>query len=101
MWFQIGEAPKVTFTVTDLTLDPPAVADPTTVTILIKPPVGDIETYTYGVGDFISKSSTGVYTARIALTMGGRYYVRWKGSGGVAAAAEGFLDVEQSAFPSP
>lgn len=101
MWFKVGDAPKVTFTVTNLELDPPDVDDPALVVIRIQPPGEDEVTYTYNVGDFISKASTGVYTARIALTVAGRWYIRWKGSGGVSAAAEGYIDVEESHFPDP
>lgn len=94
MFFTVGEIPRLTFTVTNMDVDPEALADPDVVTLLVIPPTGDEVTYTYGVGNTIVKLSTGVYTAKIALTEKGRWFVRWNGTGTVTAVAKGFIDVE-------
>lgn len=69
-----------------------ALADPSTVSLLIETPAGVQTTYTYAAGD-VTKAETGVYYRALSLTAAGQYIVRWTGTGTVASAAESTVTV--------
>lgn len=73
-----------------------ALADPTAVTVQIKPPSGATVTYTTASG--IVKDSVGVYHYDLALTKAGSWGYRFIGTGDVVAADEATLNVPKSNF---
>ena len=53
-------------------------ANPSTLTLTVEMPDGTITTYTYGVGTFITRVSTGIYKATVNLTQSGYWKYRWE-----------------------
>lgn len=75
--------------------------DPTTLTLKVKEPDGNILTYTFGSGDgVIVQESTGKFHADLICTESGTYTYRWQGSGVAAAAEEVQFRVRKSNFPA-
>jgi hypothetical protein len=62
-------------------------ADPTTVALKVEDPGGVVTTYTYADLD-IAKAATGVFQYVLSVTLEGRYWYRWVGTGSVQAASE-------------
>jgi hypothetical protein len=71
--------------------------DPTTVTLKVKDPSGNIDTYTYALSE-VTKDSTGAYHKDITIDEAGQWYYRFVGTGTVAAAEEGEFEVRDSQF---
>jgi hypothetical protein len=71
--------------------------DPTTISLLIKDPDGQSNTYTYA-GGTVTKDGTGEYSKAITLEEEGVYRYRWVGTGTVVAATEGEIIVASSEF---
>jgi hypothetical protein len=61
-------------------------ADPTTVALKVEDPGGTITTYTYADLD-ITKTAAGVFQYVLSLTLAGRYWYRWAGTGSVQAVS--------------
>lgn len=74
-----------------------ALADPDTVSIIVTDPDDNAITYVYGVDAEVTKSSTGVYVAKIPLTAAGRWRYKWVSTGDNAAAEPRYIDVETNA----
>lgn len=74
--------------------------DPTTVTCMIRTPAGVETSYAYGASAVV-RDSAGRYHYDVALTAAGRWIYRWKGTGSLVAAGEGFVDVARSGFSAP
>jgi hypothetical protein len=91
MTYDIGDVARLNATFTNEITG--TVADPTTVTLTVKPPQSVAVVYTYGVGGTIVKVSTGVYRADITLTEARRWRYKWKGTGDLAAAELGSVYV--------
>ena len=72
---------KCTFTVDDTD------TDPTTITLIVRDPDGDEETYTYADSD-LTRDDTGIYSMLLSLTKSGRYTAYWRGTGTCAATDE-------------
>ena len=68
--------------------------DPTTVTLYVNDPSGNVSTYTYS-GATITKSATGIYTKTIDLDEAGTWLYRWETTGTAKAAEEGSLSVQK------
>lgn len=66
--------------------------DPTTVTLKVKDPSGNVDTYTYALSQ-IAKSSTGVYYKDLSLDEAGYWYYQWAGTGAVESVDEDYLVV--------
>lgn len=66
--------------------------DPTTVTLKVKDPSGNVDTYTYALSQ-VTKSSTGVYYKDISLDEAGYWYYQWTGTGTVESVDEDYLVV--------
>lgn len=62
--------------------------DPTTVTLKVKDPSKNTDTYTLATGG-VTKSATGVYYRDVVLDEGGEWFYRWEGTGTCMAAGEG------------
>lgn len=62
--------------------------DPTGVVAYIRKPDGTLITKTYGVDAELTKTSTGVYKLRYALTAAGTWWIALAGTGTVAVVAE-------------
>ena len=80
-----------------------ALADPTSVVLLIEKPDSEQLTATYAsgasTGDVtITKESTGVYTCTLTLDVQGYWLYRWRGIGGVITAGTGTFLVDYSPF---
>ncbi len=72
-----------------------ALADPTTVSLEVRPPGSTVTTYTYAGGQ-ITKASTGVYFYDLTLNESGRWYYRWLSTGTPAVVEEDELIVDRS-----
>jgi hypothetical protein len=77
---------KNTFTVSDVK------TDPTTVTLEVKDPSGNTDTYTYSAS--ITKNSTGVYSKTISFDEAGMWRYEWQGTGTCIAVASNSLLVK-------
>lgn len=64
--------------------------DPTTITLKIKDPSGNTDTYTYALSQ-VTKSAAGVYYKDFDLDEAGYWKVRWEGTGTCKAATEAML----------
>jgi hypothetical protein len=71
--------------------------DPTTITLKIEDPSGNIDTYTYS-GAHITKSGTGDYYKNVSLDEEGSWKWRWVGTGTVESSDEGEVEVRRSVF---
>lgn len=69
--------------------------DPTTVTLKVKDPSGNVDTYTYGAGE-VTKSATGVYYKDIMPDEVGHWVYRWIGTGTAAGVSEAIIEIEGS-----
>lgn len=82
-----------TFVSTDLT----TAADPSTILFLVKNPLGTVSTYSYGAaGASIVRTGVGAYLRDQTLDVAGSWFYRAQGTGGVQAADEWSLLVDQS-----
>jgi hypothetical protein len=61
-------------------------ADPTTVALKVEDPGGVVTTYTYADLD-ITKAATGVFQYVLSVTLEGRYWYQWTGTGTVQVAS--------------
>jgi hypothetical protein len=97
--FDIGDQVQVTATFTNLA---GALANPTTLTWQVLQPGGTSTTYTE-VSPEVANTSTGIWTLTFVITANdpGRWHVRSRGTAGVKAADEDWLDVRRSAFTTP
>lgn len=71
--------------------------DPTTVTLKVKDPSGNISTYTYAAGE-ITKESTGIYYKDVVLDESWTWKARYETTGPVETAVEIEMQVEVSEF---
>lgn len=67
--------------------------DPTTITLKVKDPSGNVDTYTYALSQ-VTKSSTGVYYKDLSLDEAGYWYYQWIGTGAVESVDEGYFVVK-------
>ncbi len=51
--------------------------NPSALTLTVEMPDGTTTIYTYGVGSFITRVSTGIYKATVNLTQSGYWKYRW------------------------
>jgi hypothetical protein len=70
--------------------------DPTTVTAVVRSPVGTTTTYLFGIDVELVKDSTGVYHVDIDANAGGRWIYRFAGTGTAQAADDEIFLVEDS-----
>lgn len=75
---------KNTFTVSDVK------TDPTAVSLEVKDPSGNTDTYTYALAQ-ITKNSTGVYSKTISFDEAGVWRYEWQGTGACIAVASNSL----------
>jgi hypothetical protein len=85
MKYDIGDLIRLTGSFTDLDGN---ASDPTTITLSIKEPNGDVVNLVYGQDVFVVKQSTGIYYMDFAPAMEGLHYYRFAGTGTVTAAEE-------------
>lgn len=79
--------------------DDDANLDPTSLIFKVKDPRGDTTTYTYGVGDTVSKETVGSYYIDLTPAYSGKWFWRWEATGsGFSLAKEGIFYVQKSAF---
>lgn len=81
--------PRVEFKVGD------TLTDPTTVTLYITDPSGDVSTYTYGAAE-ITKEGTGIFYKNIAVAEQGFWHARYVGTGACAAQAQMYWTVRRN-----
>jgi len=72
-----------------------AATDPTTVTLKVRDPSGNVATYTYALAE-ITKDATGQYHKDVSIDETGRWEYRWVGTGAVATAQEAHLLAQAS-----
>jgi hypothetical protein len=90
-----GDAVRIAVTFTDSAV---AAADPTTVTLRIRPKGGTEQTFVYQTNEELEKDSTGNYhldyvIPEIAPHRGLTFYYEWKGTGAVAVVEPGTFSV--------
>lgn len=71
-------------------------ADPGSLTLLIKPPAGVVTSYAYGGAPEVIRDGEGLYHADIPLSAAGQWAYRWELSAPNAGAAEGVITVLKS-----
>ncbi len=91
--FSIGDAPTIRGTFRSSENGP--LADPTTITVIVRTPAGVESTST------ATRVSTGIYTHTVSLTASGTWKIRFKGAGAVTKNEEIWLKVRASGFDSP
>lgn len=95
--YHVGDTLKITGT---FTVDGTE-TDPTSVSLQVRDPSGNIATYTYADAE-VSKVSTGVYSYNLLLDEDGVWFVKWIGEGAVVTATEDTkLKVERTRFVYP
>lgn len=92
--YDVGDLVRVTGTWTD-PLNGNVEIDPDVVRLSVRAPSGTVVTYTFGSGDDIEKTETGVYVAHISITESGLWYYRWWSTGAGQSAEEGELVVNE------
>lgn len=95
--FQVGDKVIITSTFTDPAASN-ALVDPSVVAFKVKNPNGTQTTYTYGSSSEADKTSTGIYTLEVNITMAGVWKWRSYSSGNFQGAAQGSFEVEASEF---
>lgn len=70
--------------------------DPTTIKCFYKDPNNLVTTLTYGVDNALVKDVTGKYHVDIFVSIAGRWYYRFEGTGAVIAANEADFLVDRS-----
>lgn len=85
--YDVGNIAFITGTFTDSTGAP---IDPETVVIKVKDPTGTVTSYTP------VRVSTGIYTYNLSLTIAGKYFYRFEGTGGATAAGDNLLTATHS-----
>ncbi|MFQ5592168.1 MAG: hypothetical protein ACE5HE_13475 [Phycisphaerae bacterium] len=70
----------------------PDLTDPTTVTLSVEDPSGNVDSYTYA-GAGVTQQATGIYYKEVAIDEAGTWQYRWVGTGDCAAAEEGEFEV--------
>lgn len=93
--YLIGNATVITTTITVGGV----LTDTNTLTLTVEQPDGTITTYTYGVGTFITRVSTGVYKATVALEQAGYWKYRWASPFPNTGAVESTFTVTPSIIP--
>lgn len=66
--------------------------DPTTVTLKVKDPSGNVDTYTYALAQ-VTKASTGNYYKDVSIDEAGYWWYQWTGTGAVESVDEDYLVV--------
>ena len=70
--------------------------DPTSITVKIKDPSGNVQTLVYGVDSDVKKGATaGIYYVDRTIDESGIWRHRWAGTGTVEAANEASIRVEK------
>lgn len=64
--------------------------NPTTVTLTVRDPSGNLDTY---AASDMTNSSTGVYYKDVSIDQSGKWYYEFLGTGAVATAGENFFHV--------
>jgi hypothetical protein len=89
--YHVGTEVRVTGTFKDAD---GAVANPTTISLVVRDPSGNEATYTYGGAGTITKGSTGIYHQGITTDEEGVWVYQWTGTGAVVTVDEGWFNVE-------
>lgn len=71
--------------------------DPTTVTLKVRDPSANTDTYTYA-GGTVTKNSTGDYSKNVAVDEAGTWHYQWIGTGAAAGLDEGTFFVRSAAI---
>lgn len=77
-----------------------ALTDPTTVTLKVKDPDGNVDTYFYA-GGTVTRDSLGKFSKQIVTDDAGVWTYRWVGTGACEAVVERQFKIKRSAFPTP
>jgi hypothetical protein len=96
--YDIGDQVRISGSFTNLA---GTATDPTALKIAIRTPNGAETVSTYGSDVAVVKDATGEYHFDVLLTEGGPWYYRWRATGAVTAAEEGFVKVRESEFTNP
>lgn len=89
----VGQVARIWFDVTDIAGQ---AADPGSLVLKVKPGVGAIANYAYGVAPEIVRDGVGKYHAEIPLTGAGQWAYRLELSAPNAGACEGVIVVQKS-----
>lgn len=102
--WDIGDAAVLSCEVQDLTQDPAPYADPSALTCRVRHVQSGTESvYAWPTPNpgVITRDAAGRFHCTHAFTKSGRWSVRWKATGALVAAEEGYLHVSDTAFPNP
>lgn len=77
-----------------------ALTDPTTVTLKVKDPSGNVETHTWAGGG-VTRDSVGKFSRQIVTDEDGIWSYRWIGTGTCEAVVERQFKVKRSMFLVP
>lgn len=90
--YDIGDVVRVTGTFTVASV----ATDPTTVTLKVEDPSGNLATYTYALSE-VTRSGVGVFYRDVSVDEKGVWQYEWIGTGACATAEEGefFVRVSQ------
>jgi len=84
--YDVGDVAHLTAEFVDLNGD---AIDPTAVTLLYRPPIGELMTLLYGIDEEIIRDAAGKYHADIEIDIAGKWGYRWASTGTGQAAEEG------------
>lgn len=85
MLIDVGDRVRSSVVFTD-DATPAVITDPTAVEVTIDPPGVGTVTYVYGVDVEVVKDGVGEYHVDFDITVNGRWWVQWTGTGAVTAA---------------
>lgn len=91
--YAVGESIILSATFTVATVN----TDPTTVTLRIKDPTGNIDVYTLALAT-VTRDSAGVFHKDLTIDESGEWFYRWEGTGTCVAADEVQFLVTASEF---
>lgn len=92
-WYDVGDEVQVTGTIRDLAGAP---ADPSTLTVRVKPPTGPVASYVWPGSPAVNPTGTGVFTFDQVLDAAGTWYIRFEAAGTYIAAEEQQINVRAS-----
>lgn len=88
--YDVGDLVRVTGTFTVGSV----ATDPTTVTLKVKDPSGNLDTYTYALSQ-VTKSSTGIYYKDLSIDEAGVWRYRFVGTGACVGEEEKWFEVRE------
>jgi len=96
--YDIGDAVRISASFTDID---GVAANPTVLKLVIRDPGGTETPYRAGEDAELVNDGPGEYHFDLTLTAEGPWYYRWRATGAVTAADEGFVKAKRTEFSNP